>query len=280
MAEVLELGAERRTIEADVNFCGELDYKPHATLGSKEGGNSATERLDQLKIVAHRVSIEDGSSAAPDLDLDRNGFVHLHHPSKVTDFKDVAQIKGVYRAEIRALLTSLVHPDIIEFPENAGAYRASQAGLDENKTALMAHLDFTEKGAHHAVDQEFSNRQKDVRRWAYIKIWRALSPVAPVDVPFALLDSQTLSEKDIVLVDTEYRHIPGVTESAALHYSPEQRWIYFSQMKRDDIIIFKNYDSDPTKNFMAGHTAFVDTSAPADAAPRSSYEIRAYAGWF
>ena len=49
-------------------------------------------------------------------------------------------------------------------------------------------------------------------------------------------------------------------------------------MRRDEVLIFKVYDSafDGRVRFTA-HTAFEDPATPANAAPRQSIEIRAFA---
>jgi len=60
------------------------------------------------------------------------------------------------------------------------------------------------------------------------------------------------------------------------HYSPEHRWWYFPDMRSDEVIFIKFYDSDHSKAWRCPHTAFRDASRP-DAVPRSSIEFRAIA---
>ena len=298
MEALLEQDARPRMVDAVLNYCGDMDYKPMSVARTShghpkspgKGGSAAADEgetsvdpnanaMSSLNIEPRHVQIEDGSSVSTHTDLDREGFILMHHPSKVTDFKDMDQIQGIYYPEIRALMKDLVGAEGVEFPPEAGAYRSTKARANESRAAMVVHLDFTDKGANYCMSQELPDRPKNIRRWAFYKIWRALSPVAPVDVPFAVMDSQSLKRTDIVPVDTQYEHIPGVTESAVLHYNPDHRWMYFSQMKRDDIVVFKTYDSDSSKNFPVAHTAFTDTSAP-DLASRSSFELRTYVCWY
>jgi hypothetical protein len=51
-------------------------------------------------------------------------------------------------------------------------------------------------------------------------------------------------------------------------------------MTRDEALVFKTKDSDPERAHHVPHTAFDDPSAPNDAAPRISLEMRAAAYWF
>ena len=53
---------------------------------------------------------------------------------------------------------------------------------------------------------------------------------------------------------------------------------YYSGMKKNEVILFKQWDSDTTlKGRLTFHTAFSDPNAPADAPTRQSIEVRAIA---
>jgi len=75
--------------------------------------------------------------------------------------------------------------------------------------------------------------------------------------------------------------VPGEDEMIAasiLRYRPEHQWWYFSNMTRDDVLLFKFYDSDHSVTWRCPHSAFRDTSF-ADAQVRSSIEVRCIAFW-
>ncbi len=61
-------------------------------------------------------------------------------------------------------------------------------------------------------------------------------------------------------------------------YNPGHRWFYFPEMRRNEALVFKCYDSatDSRARFTA-HTAFNDPTSPPDAAPRESIETRTLA---
>ncbi|MFX6888168.1 CmcJ/NvfI family oxidoreductase, partial [Acinetobacter baumannii] len=58
-------------------------------------------------------------------------------------------------------------------------------------------------------------------------------------------------------------------------YNPAHRWYYVPRMTADEALLLKCYDSatDGRTRFCP-HTAFVDPTTPADAAPRESIEVR------
>ena len=63
-----------------------------------------------------------------------------------------------------------------------------------------------------------------------------------------------------------------------MKHNPNHHWFYFPQMRRDEALVFKVYDSvnDGRARFTA-HSAFVDPTTPAGAPPRQSIEIRTFA---
>jgi hypothetical protein len=59
-----------------------------------------------------------------------------------------------------------------------------------------------------------------------------------------------------------------------LSYNPRHRWYYVPRMEPEEILAFKLFDSDRERVQWTGHTAFDDPTAPPDAPPRESIEIR------
>jgi hypothetical protein len=58
-------------------------------------------------------------------------------------------------------------------------------------------------------------------------------------------------------------------------YNPNHRWFYFPEMTTEEALLLKCYDSATDGRTRFGpHTAFVDPTTPADAAPRESIEVR------
>jgi len=69
-------------------------------------------------------------------------------------------------------------------------------------------------------------------------------------------------------------------EGLVVAHSPAHRWHWFSDLGRDEVIMFKTNDSDPDRAHSVPHVAFDDPDCPADAPPRASIEMRAIAYWF
>merc|ERR1711998_715677 len=85
--------------------------------------------------------------------------------------------------------------------------------------------------------------------------------------------------KDVLPCDVQHPNGKS-SEQYRLHpaSADEHRWFYFPYMGKDELLIFKQYDSDPNARVRyCFHTAFNDPNAPADAPARQSIEVRAVA---
>jgi len=73
--------------------------------------------------------------------------------------------------------------------------------------------------------------------------------------------------------DLVYRDRTG--ETYRVRYNPAHRWFYVPEMRADEAILIKYYDSveDGRARFTA-HSAFEDPTASGDVLPRGSIELR------
>jgi hypothetical protein len=225
----------------------------------------------------HTMRIEDMRPHARDLALERNGFVLLREPSAVTDFYDTEQVRGAYYAEIDALVKRLLGAEkVLVFGEIARS--DGTATGDGKRPAYGAHVDYGERTVRHFAE-EMMGREAAVpwlrRRFILMNLWRPIRTV--YRTPLALCDASSVSASD--LHDSEVRgglndpHRPSLY-GFNLSFNPQHRWYYAPRMEPDEILAFKLFDSDPSKVQWTGHTAFDDPTAPQDAPPRESIEIR------
>ena len=112
-------------------------------------------------------------------------------------------------------------------------------------------------------------------RFAIIQVWRAIN--RPIRVhPLAIADARSLASDDLIAAERRYPHRVG--ETYQVRYNPAHRWFHFPEMRRDEALVFKVYDSakDGRARFTA-HTSFIEPESPADAPPRQSIEVRTFA---
>jgi len=113
------------------------------------------------------------------------------------------------------------------------------------------------------------------RRFAVIQVWRPIHH--PVETwPLAIADAQSIWPNNLVV--TERRYPDRVGQTYAITYDPAHRWYWFPQMRPDEALVFKTYESQKTGCARwTAHTAFEDPTTTPDARPRESIEIRTLA---
>jgi len=241
---------------------------------------------DVLTLDPRPVAIEDARRRAHSLSIE--GFELVSHQSGVEDFQDPAEV-GRYRLETQRLLLDLTGADEVAFSANPVRRSGSQARLTRSGQlvsshhAHFVHVDISDATATSLAKRvQPKHRAEPVCRFAHYNLWRAFSP-PPHDAPLALCDSRSVSPSDLVEADA-IMDIPGKQESSyvalLVRYNPNHRWAYYSSMDRNELLIFKAFDSDANAPRQVPHTAFADPSCPPGVTPRSSIEMRAIAYWY
>ncbi len=95
------------------------------------------------------------------------------------------------------------------------------------------------------------------------------------DAPLAVCDAESVAPGDLVAADLVYRDRTG--ENYLMTYRPSHRWFYVPEMRADEVLLLKCYDSaEDGRTRFVPHTAFLDPTAPADVLPRESIELRTF----
>jgi hypothetical protein len=225
----------------------------------------------------HRVRIESMRPHVDELALERNGFVLVREPTKVTNFYDADEVKRVYYPEVFDLVKRLNGAaKVIAFGEVTR--NDSKQTADGRQPAYGAHVDYGDVTVRQFAE-DILGREEAARwlsmRYVLMNLWR---PIAPVyRTPLALCDASTVVRGD--LNDSEVRGGLNDPNRSTLYgfnlsHSPRHRWYYAPRMQPDEVLAFKLFDSDSSRVQWTGHTAFDDPSAAPDAPPRESIEIR------
>jgi hypothetical protein len=131
------------------------------------------------------------------------------------------------------------------------------------------------------------NLEKKYRkgRFLYINAWRNIADAPIENDHLAILDqTSTVGPEDYI--ESDYHGMDPKTgyKYSIFQYglneknSDQHRWHYFSKMMKDEVILFKQLDSDPKlSGRISFHTAFKDPKAAADLPCRQSIEARAMA---
>ena len=259
-------------MQAEVNFV--INRGERLVVYPSVGGGRAETKSGEYED--RRVSIEDGRGQA--LDLDVEGFLLVEHPTKVTDFYDDAQL-GRYETEITALIKAVSGAaDVIVFDHTR---RTDDARVRRQHSirepAATAHNDYTEDSGPRRLEDLLPATELAGwlnGRFAIINVWRSMVGAVQRS-PLVLCDARSLDPGDLVI--TERRAAERTGEIYQVAFNPNQRWVYFPELQRDEALLFKCFDSatDGRARF-APHTAFRLPGSDA-APPRQSIETRTIA---
>ena len=223
------------------------------------------------------VEIRDGR--AEKLALEVNGFVLAPHATQVRNFLDENEIKRTYYAEVEALIRHVSGAKrvvVFDHTLRSGDEAEREARL-LREPVLSAHNDYTEWSGPNRVRELLPDEAETLlqRRFAIIQAWRAINQPIQSN-PLAIADAGSVAPQDLLIAERRYPNRIGQTYR--LKYNAAHRWYYFPQMRRDEALVFKVYDSaqDGRARFTP-HTSFEDPATPPGAPPRQSIEARALA---
>ena len=227
----------------------------------------------------HRMSIQNGRLHANELSLERNGFVFVEHKTAVKDFFDRQQLETVYYREVEQLIkTQSGAARVVLFDHTLRS--GDEAEREERlirEPVLSAHNDYTEWSGPQRVRDLLPDEAETLlqRRFAIIQVWRAINQPIQSN-PLAVADASSVAPSDLLVAERRYPNRVGQTYR--LLYNPAHRWFYFPEMRRDEALVFKVYDSEKDgRARFTPHTSFNDPGTPPGAPPRQSIEARALA---
>jgi len=265
-------------LSAPLKYLAEAGEKP--VLCASEGGGDETRYLGHYR--EHTVALHDGRAEMARggaFDLDRQGFALRHHASAVVDFYDDDEIAAVYTAEVEALVraeTGATRVLVFDYTRRSDS-QATQAERKIRDPASIVHNDYTARSAPRRLRDLLPEAEAErllAGRVAVVNVWRPIrGPVTTT--PLALCDAASVAPDD--LVTSERRAKDRIGEIQQALYNPAHRWYWFPDMRPDEVVLIKTYDSatDGPARFTL-HTAFRNPAAAPDAVPRESIEARCF----
>jgi hypothetical protein len=241
-------------------------YAPHGTEETN------------IEFAEHTVEIRDVRQSPQPLRLEVEGASLLHHRSAVRSFYDGDELRCVGYPETAEFVRSATGAaKVVVFDHNirhgGGRGKMLIAG-DVKPPVFHIHTDFSGKSAQARAVAVLGSTGGSGRRIAAINVWRPLAEPLR-DCPLAICDASSVEQRDLLAADLLYPNRTG--QILYVTFNPKHRWYYASDMRTDEVWVFKNYDSaiDGRARFTP-HTAFVDPTHQVVPA-RESVEFRAFA---
>lgn len=264
-----------RTVKGLLQFTIPTGETP-VTQVSDSGGGRTDPKTGSYEMK--EITIHDGRPIAGELDMEVQGFEFHRVATAVTDFTDDEQVRNIYYPELEKLLleeTGAEKVVIFDHTIRIGD-PDKRAALGVRDPVRSAHNDFTERSAPARVRDllpadEAEERLK--RRFTSVNVWRPLTGPVKTD-PIAICPWDSIGPDDMIPAERIYNNrVGGILN---LSYNPDQRWTYFPDMEREEIILLKCYDSETDgRARWTAHAAFEDPNGPDPSLPaRESIEVR------
>lgn len=187
--------------------------------------------------------------------------------------------KRAYYRELEGLAARVTGADFVR-ATNAVVRRSSIVGVHTKKLGDYSargpvndvHCDFTPTAPAIPLFERLAEKLGLAGcRFEVINCWKNVADDPVQCWPMAVLDASTVKSTDLV---------PRVSpENGNQIYnvvaSPRHRWFTYPRMTPDEVLMFKQFDSDPARVRFCPHTAFDAPDTLPTAPPRRSVEIRA-----
>jgi hypothetical protein len=265
-------------VQARLNFSQRV---PRAYANSKD-------RSQEVRPTeTHEVLIHDARPVRDRLSLDVEGFVLVDHVSRVSHLRDRDELQKAYHEEVGAFVKALTGADIVlpyrplfQVRLSRRGETATRQGDGNTRPAPIVHQDVSGKTFRVWMDDTQAAEATPVPQWsrcALYNTWRAISE-PPQDFPLAVSDASRSRDRECVVMDNESGR-GFYLETLVGVFDPDDRWCYFPDMRADELLVFKGYDTRFGDTQRVLHSSFDDTGRHPGATPRESIETRFFAFW-
>lgn len=267
-------------IEAEISYLASVpeNEKPYHMMYGDDGHLPRTNISREWRKTIFQDIRENMSSFS----FDASGFVVRTLSSRMAyaDFNDDDKIWAVYFKELESHLQNLLGAREVKFFRYGIRKRHREFPVSTGKEydfaqpTSIAHVDATLESTKEEVLKQYGDRAQEYlsRRFQWVNVWRPLR--GPVnDWPLCFCDASTVQSGDSHATDMVYPDY--FTENLSLQFNAGQKWYFLSDHAAEEIIVFKQSDSDPTAVHGVPHCSFANPTASESELPRESIEARA-----
>ena len=269
------------------DIIGEINFFGHTLDGSSPWMDSNPKLGWTASNYAHtpvRVNIHDLRGKESDFNLDNNGFEIVKYIGHVHDaFDNDSEMQRCYFDDIINLLKKRLGASRVVIFNHITRFRGPPLITDEcdanhKNPVFYPHVDNTPTAARAKIEEIFGKEEaKNVmkNRFQIINIWRPLGVNPIINTPLTICDYRTIDlNTDLHVADV--RNTAATIEVYAISHNIQdaQKWYYLSQMRSDEMFVFKIFDSNSDVAQFGAHTAFPNESIPKTDVEQISIELR------
>lgn len=247
------------------------------------------------EVIANDARILQAKSASPAEFFAKHGFVLLDAPTGVTDWDEKnGQVESIYFTEVELALRDKLFPatrhmNVSQMPQ---LFMRRGVGTQNPRYVQGVHQDYGWTAADFEETVAAFTTPDMGREWraqyeadstvgfAVINFWRTTGMTNPLEhMPLILAEPSTIRHDDLIPYG-----LTGITPTGKpnnqmlLRYNPDQKWYWYPNMRPNEVLVFKLFESskaDKTPIWRTVfHSAFIDPDADVNAERRQSCEHR------
>ncbi|KAG5755673.1 hypothetical protein H9Q70_001741 [Fusarium xylarioides] len=257
-------------VKSTVNYLAPMalwdDTKPYEITGNV----SADVPRTNFRFEPHVVEIQDARALPSKVSLSTYGFEWVAQTT-TEDFKTDDSVTR-YINELEEFIQDHFKADkVLTFQYQVRKRQPDRLDPRIRPPSNFVHVDVSPAGAEARIRFNYPEVADDIlrRRHMLLSLWRPLfSPLQ--DYPLALCDARSVNDND--LIESDYIYPNFVSESFLLNHSPEHKWFYLSDQRKDELLMITNYDS--AFKTRTPHTGFELTDSKENTRARESIEVK------
>ena len=193
--------------------------------------------------------------------LAKEGFKLLKHETSVQDFYNETAVSSAYYFEMQELVKKETNADEVYIVSHItrNEFEAQQGKM--LGAHRLVHNDFT-PNFNETVKPLIEESKIDPSKISVYNLWRRFDKDS-LDAPFAVCDSSTVSESELIPTDL-FNYLDGddgfTVEIYQSSFNDQHQWYYYPKMKKDEVLMFKTFDSLEKPFLPTLHSAFDEPS--------------------
>ena len=234
--------------------------------------------------VSTPIAIYDLRGKENTVSLDTNGLEVMKYNGSIhEEFEDNSEAQTTHYEEISDLLKKRLGASRVHIFHHAFRFRS--AGISDEKInethrnpVFYPHVDFDPAEALEIVDRKLGKEESEKlkkNRIQMINVWRPIGPNPITDKPLTICDYRSID----INKDVRPLTIRGVNRDHSAYAlsrsaANAHTWYYMSDMRSDEMFVFKIFDSKVDVAQCAFHTAFKNGNGTAPKDEQKSVEFR------
>ncbi|CAF1454456.1 unnamed protein product [Adineta steineri] len=231
-----------------------------------------------------RVTIRDLRGKEKSVNLDTNALEVLKYQGSVHgEFEEDSEAQKTYYEEISDILKKRLGASRVliyhYFFRSRGTPSIEEQHDDRhNNPIFYPHVDVAAAKIPSLVEKLLGKEEAEramQHRFQVINVWRPLGSNPITHKPLAICDYRSIDvDKDVHSFDILGIGYTGAAYTISPNVKNTHTWYYLSQMRSDEMFVFKTFDNKPDVAQFAFHTAFTNGNEFTPNVEQKSLDIR------